>query len=48
MDSLDFLNNNIPLMISKNNKIKKRERSCSSMEYTEYLKNWGPPAPIFK
>jgi len=52
MDNLDnFLNKaNSQMKVKKqeDNKNKKRERSCSSMEYNEYLKNWGPPTPLFK
>ena len=49
MDNLEIFNKLQSKKSSEDNKVKKqRERSCSSMEYTEYLKNWGPPTPIFK
>jgi len=52
MDNLDnFVTKTKAQMKAKkieDNKKAKRERSCSSMEYSEYYKNWGPPTPVFK
>jgi len=52
MDSFDnFLNKINPQTKTKKSdetKNKNRERSCSSMEYSEYIKNHGPPTPVFK